>query len=293
MPGFKILWVQALGCGLSVNSSNVCMIGLLRDWLLDPAALLFLLSLALGMVLIKRRDSAPRSRSRYRRMRSAGGWKVVMFLWVSAYLLCTAPFVVNPLLATLEDPYSGAEDCPVGSHIVVLGGGVDSRVSNTGQFEYMSNATMARAAAAVRLGIAEPDTTIVVAGGALQQISEAAVMSAYLNTLGIDSQRIIQEGGSVNTRENALNVAQLLENAEIRGPVRLVTSAMHMSRASKSFRQVLDDKNIEICPVAVDFQALKNLPAWSWMPQTTTIVRFDKWFHEVIALLWYRHNGWI
>lgn len=275
------------------------MISLLRDWLLDPAAMLFLLSFVLGLMVIKRPasliQSGPDGASRYssRGKRIPRGWVAMMFLWVGAYLFCSAPFVVNPLLAQLEDPFLGAQSCVVGSHLVLLGGGVDSRVSDPAQFEFMSTATLARATATARLVMDEPGTRIIVAGGALRQVSEAAVISAYLAKLGVDSQRMILEDRSSNTRENALNVAQLLQGAQLRGPLRLVTSAMHMPRALRSFRQVLNDHNIEVCPVAVDFQALKNLPLWSWMPQTTTIARFDKWFHEVIALLWYGYRGWI
>jgi len=271
------------------------MTGLLRDWLLDPVALLFLLSLLLGLILIMGTWAASNSRSRVRSRRrlSAGVWSGVIGFWIAAFLFCAAPFVVNPLLALMEEPFADAAECPVGSHFVLLGGGVDSRLSEPGQFEFMSNATIARATAAARLGMAEPDSTIIVAGGALRQIPEAAVISAYLNLLGIERRRIIQEGRSANTRENALNVVQLLADEELHGPIRLVTSAMHMPRALQSFRQALNGAAIEVCPVAVDFQALQGLPPWSWMPQTSTIVRFDQWFHEVIALMWYRYKGWI
>ncbi|MFK7855177.1 MAG: YdcF family protein [Granulosicoccus sp.] len=216
-----------------------------------------------------------------------------MSVWIVVYLLFSAPFVVNPLLAQLEDQYSDTAACATGSHVVLLGGGVDSRLNEPTQFEFMSSSTLARAGAGSRLLKSEPETTVIVAGGALREISEASVIAAYLEAMGVEPARIIQEGRSANTRENAVNVAKLLEGEQLRGQLRLVTSALHMPRALQSFRRVLNEQGVEVCPVAVDFQALKNLPAWSWMPQTTTIVRFDKWLHEVIALSWYRHKGWI
>lgn len=271
------------------------MLSLLRDWLFDPVAVLFLLSLLLGFSSFRRsrRRSDSRSASSFRRRKNRVAWFVGMSLWVATYLLFSAPFVVNPLLAQLEDQFAGTAACSVGSHVVVLGGGVDSRLKEPTQFEFMSSSTLARAGAASRLIQSEPETTVIVAGGALREISEAEVIAAYLQAMGVEPARIIQEGRSANTRENAVNVARLLDSEQVRGELRLVTSALHMPRALQSFKQVLTKQGVEVCPVAVDFQALKNLPAWSWMPQTTTIVRFDKWLHEVIALQWYRYKGWI
>ena len=271
------------------------MISLLRDWLFDPVALLFLLSLVLGSTLARASGSRSKSRSgsRSRRRRGSGKWTLMLMLWIVLYLVASAPVVVNPLLAQLEDRNLGAAACPVSSHVVLLSGGVDSRVTDPMQYEYMSNATLARAAAATRLLLNEEKSTVIVAGGALQNISEASVISGYLEHAGVEERRIIQEGRSANTRENALNVVQLLSGEELVGPLRLVTSALHMPRALATFRRALGTSELEICPIAVDFRALKNLPAWSWMPQTTAVVKFDQWLHEVLALLWYRHEGWI
>ena len=217
----------------------------------------------------------------------------MMLGWLTAFLVCSAPSIVNPLLTTLEDQYPDSLMCEAGSHLVMLGGGVDSRVQSVIEFERMSRSTMARATATSRIAVSEPTLRLVVAGGALEDITEADVIANYWIALGVDDERIIREGRSSNTRENALNVAELLSDETLQGPLRLVTSALHMPRALHAFRKVLDEQGIEVCPVSVDREALTDMPLWAWVPQTTALVKFDKWLHEVAALAMYRLRGWI
>ncbi|MGQ7844960.1 YdcF family protein [Granulosicoccus sp. 3-233] len=273
------------------------MTSLLKAWLLDPLVLLFLLSLLLTSVLLigKRRGSrrAGRARSRIRTRGSNRRGLRLLLVWISAFLFCSAPVIVNPLIATLENPYLEVPACAAGSHLVVLGGGVDSRVVDASEFGRMGNATLTRATATAGMALAELDTRIIVAGGAVGKVAEAEVIASYLQRLGVNGDRLIKEADSATTRENALNVAGLLQAESIEGPVRLITSAMHMPRALLSFRQVLADSDIEVCPVSVDVQALKDVPWYALMPQTTAITRFEMLLHEAVALLVYRIKGWI
>ena len=262
------------------------MADLVRDWLLDPTALLFLASLVTLVALSQRR----RRRARHRSVR----WPALLiFAWMSVFLVFSAPTIVNPLLTTLEDQYPDTIACEMGSHLVMLGGGVDSRAHSANEFEHMSRSTMARASATARIANTEPALRLLVAGGALKSITEADMIATYWISQGIDNTRIIREARSSSTRENALFVAELLADETLQGPVRLVTSALHMPRALNAFRTVLDSRGIEVCPVSVDREALSDIPLWASMPQTTALVKFDKWLHEVVALAIYRLQGWI
>ena len=261
------------------------MTDLIQDWLLDPTALLFMVSAV--MILLLRRRSRPDSRSLSR-------WQVFFFVgWLTVFLFCTAPAVVNPLLATLENQYPDTQICESGSHLIVLGGGVDSRASNDTEFERMSISTMSRATSALRIASVEPQLRLIAAGGALASIAEADMIGNYWNAMGIDEKRIVRESSSSSTRENAINVARLLADERVQGPVRLLTSAMHMPRALLSFRHVMSEQGLEVCPVSVDQQEIPDVPLWALMPQTTALVKFDKWLHEIIALAVYRLRGWM
>lgn len=263
------------------------MAELIKHWFLDPTALLFLASLLTILVLLKRRQRSSRKRG-------SAKWRVALVVvWIAVFLFSSAPSVVNPLLTTLEDQYPESIVCEAGSHLVMLGGGVDSRVQSNLEFERMSRSTMSRASAAARIAIDEPQLRMVVAGGPLKVISEADVIASYWQALGIDNSRVLLEGSSLNTRENAVNVAALLATETIEGPVRLVSSALHMPRALNAFRKVFEEQGIALCPVSVGREALTDLPLWAWMPQTTALVKFDKWLHEVVAFGLYRMRGWI
>ncbi len=273
------------------------MTSLLEAWLIDPVALLFLLSLVLLFVMARaiRRRARLRRRATSSRRLPIWPW-IVSGLWVGSYLVCSAPVIVNPLIALMEDTYLHEAECAVSSHMIVLGGGVDSRISDVLEFDRMSAATLSRSMAAVRIMQDELDTRVVVSGGAVVgSIAEADVIAAYLEKMGVPAQRILRESGSANTRENAQYTVTLLIDEVVTGPVRLVTSAMHMPRALNSFRNVLATAGsaIEICPVSVDVQAFKGVPAYALMPQSTAIARFDLLLHETVALLNYRAKGWL
>lgn len=279
------------------------MLGLIRDWLLDPLALLLLLSVVLGLVLrgARRHTSRPggAARSQFRdgkrrKSRRLSRWALAgICLWFVLVVLSTAPIIVNPLVASLEGHYPSHDQCPAGSHVIVLGGGVDSRVTEANQFGAMSPATLTRATHAAHMALAEPDIRLVVAGGALNYVSEADVIATYLMTLGVSEERILRESASANTHQNALNVSELLATETLDGPLRLVTSAMHMPRALNTFKRAFKALGVSICPVSVDIQGLQNVPVYAWMPQLTALNKFDLWFHEVIALLVYRLRGWL
>ena len=261
------------------------MAELLKYWLFDPIALLFLASLAtlaITLIVASRKGAG------------IALWQWGMSLcWVVLFMICAAPSAVNPILTTLEDRYPDADSCQIGSHLIVLGGGVDSRVQSASEFERMSLATLARASTTARILEQEPSIRALVAGGAVRSVSEADVIAEYLVALGVDNDRIIREPLSKSTRENALEARKLLAQETIEGPVMLVTSAMHMPRALASFRQVFIDDDVSFCPVSVDRQAFRVMPRKAWLPQTSALLKFDKWLHEIAAISAYKLKGWM
>lgn len=262
------------------------MVELLKNWILDPAALVFFVS-GLAIALAFFSGSSKRGRSRWRSVLLIG------FPWLAVCLVSGAPSIVNPLLTELEERYPVSIACEQGSHLVMLGGGVDSRITSANEFERMSQSTLARASAALRIGLAEPGLTMIASGGALRKVSEADVVGNYWNALGIDNRRILREADSGNTRENAIKVATLLESHDVAGQVRLVTSALHMPRALNTFRTVFESKGMQVCPVSTHREAIPDIPIWASVPQTTSVVKFNKWLHEVVALGAYKAKGWI
>jgi uncharacterized SAM-binding protein YcdF (DUF218 family) len=84
--------------------------------------------------------------------------------------------------------------------------------------------------------IENPKTLVIVSGGrgTKQQLSEAAVMKAYLIDKGINQDRILTEEQSVNTTGNMKFSKQLMrENAT----VAIVTNGFHIFRSNRLARK--------------------------------------------------------
>lgn len=263
------------------------------DWLLDPLALLFLLSLALGLAWVSGGAGAGRRRGG---RGVAARRAAVLLAWVGCFLTASAPAIVNPLVDALESRHPVDVVCPVGTPLVVLGGGVDTRARSADEFERMRPATLARTAAAERLARAEPAVPLLLSGGGLagdaSRVSEADVMARLLVSRGIDPARLVREVRSGDTAGNARESAALLARpdaaeGERLPPVRLVTSALHMPRALAVFRAI----GFEACPVPVRPIALEGVPPWALMPQTTALAKFDELLHELVATAVYRLRG--
>lgn len=247
---------------------------LILDWLLDPMGLVLLWTAALALVaaVTHGRRSLPRSLA-------------IGLVWYAGIAFVSAPAVVNPLVGALERKVAPGE-CAAGTPLIVLGGGVSGRQPDVSRFEAMSPATLTRLSAAARLALRD-DAVLIVSGGAIGLVSEADFMADFLVRLGLAPERIVREARALSTAENAERIAALLAGADASAGSsipRLVTSALHMPRAVASFQAV----GMSVCPVPVDRQAIDDVPRWALWPQTTALVKFDRWWHEQLASLAYR-----
>ena len=173
----------------------------------------------------------------WRGRRGARAWAAA----AAAAVLATGLLPVGDLaLGALEMPPARAAPARVDG-IVVLGGGEDVGAAlrwgapalNHGGDRLVAAATLARA---------HPGARVVFSGGsgALRDLggpprSEADVAGAVLRGLGLDPARLVLEGASRSTAENA----RLARAAAAPAPGEtwlLVTSAAHMPRALRSFR---------------------------------------------------------
>ena len=78
---------------------------------------------------------------------------------------------------------------------------------------------------------ANPETKVIVSGGQgyNEPISEAEGMQGYLETAGIDPERILVEDASTNTTQNLIFSGELLDKSE--DSVVVITNNFHMFRA--------------------------------------------------------------
>ncbi len=245
-------------------------LNLIRDWLIDPVGLLFMLSLVFLLVLAFKRINLCLI--------------IATCVWVGSVCFVSAPVIINPMLLHFENQFIEEPACLDARPIVVLGGGVDSRAVRADEAHYMDHATFVRSEKAKQLSMRFPDAPVLVAGGALVEVSEAAVVANYLRNAGVAEKRIHEEGNSANTFENAINIKQLIDDRAFDEHIVLITSALHMKRA----KAVFEKQDLIVCPVAVDRHGLDGIPFYAFWPQISAMQKFDLLLHEALAWVLYK-----
>ena len=154
---------------------------------------------------------------------------------------------------------------------------------------YLGRETYVRCLYAAQLSRQWPAVPIVVTGGSLETWLPpyAVAMRDELVRRGVAPERIVVEGQSHSTYENAVNTAALLRQRNVK-KVALVTSASHMRRAEAAFRR----QGVVVAPAACAFYSIFTIepPDLVW-PSPTAIAWNDSLIHEILGLAWYRIKG--
>ncbi len=205
-------------------------------------------------------------------------------------LLALAIFPVGALVVqALENRIPPPKDLPaeVGG-IVVLGGMIDQFVSEArgqpsigGAVERLTEfATLARR---------YPDAKLIFTGGSGnlsdQTIKESDEVKPFLESLGLDTTRVLFEGDSRNTYENAVYSKQIGEpGAE---PWILVTSAFHMPRALGCFRET----GWTVIPYPVDYATSGTMELRAGFNLIAGLSSLSFATHEWLGLMFYYLTG--
>lgn len=195
------------------------------------------------------------------------------------------------LLRPLEARYPRTETPPAHvAGIIVLGGGFESGV-NLVRGSYELNAAGDRFVEAAALARRYASAKILVSGGrgslGLEGETDVTTAPRLFAALGIAPERLILEGESRDTYENAQFTKRLIQPKAGENWV-LVTSAFHMPRAIGLFRKA----GFEVTPWPVDFRTrgdegfglAKDGPADSLLTMSLAV-------REWLGLLAYRLAG--
>lgn len=144
------------------------------------------------------------------------------------------------LIAPLEDRFTRPPLAPKDvAAIIVLGGGIDGEVSHARQLTELT-AGGDRFVEGLRLAHQYPHARLVISGGFGSMVAEgesdADAARRFYTAFGISADRLILEGDSRSTAENATFTRSLLAN-QTQGATLLVTSAFHMPRSVAFFRR--------------------------------------------------------
>ncbi len=245
------------------------------DLLLAPLtwALLFL---GLGLVL--------RRRARLARLLGVLGLAVL-------YAFSTEPVSSALMRATEAGAVSTFRPDVTYDAVIVLGGGLDpAATERSGRPEY--NAAPERILRGFELLREGRARQVLISGGSLdprpEAVVEAEVLSKQLQAWGIPAERIVTEGKSRNTRENAVASERLIREHGWK-TLLLVTSAAHMPRAAGCFAAV--GLRPDTLPVDVRTSSTP-LRRMSWLPRAGNLSQSTDALRELAGRVVYERRGW-
>lgn len=213
---------------------------------------------------------------------------------VLAYWFVSAPFGSMLLIAPLVRGFHSIEDprqAGAAGAIVVLGGGIRDLKARSESLAYPYESTTLRLLEAARVfHLFEGRLLIVTSGGiaqAGQRVSEAAVMADALERLHVPRDRIVLEGSSRTTYEQAVLVTRLLKARGIDRFI-LVTTPTHMSRAARVFRA----QQVDIVPSVSALMPERTRARLFFMPNEDAFDVSNDAAYDYAGLVYYWARGW-
>ncbi len=200
------------------------------------------------------------------RHRIAWGLGLLALLWAGAWSM---PVASVWLRAQVEAPYPplALEQVPQAGALVVLGGGMSAPTAQRPYGDLTSAGD--RIWHAARLFHAGKAPLLVLSGGSgdgPDAVPEAEAMRLFLRDLGVPDSAMLLERHSGNTRQNASLTAALLAQRGITR-VLLVTSALHMARATAHFEAA----GLSVVPAATDHESLSPPSSSRFLPSADAL----------------------
>jgi uncharacterized SAM-binding protein YcdF (DUF218 family) len=113
-------------------------------------------------------------------------------------------------------------------------------------------------------------------------VTESELARVFYQQQGLDMARVRLEDGSRNTRENAQQVAKLLDG-RCPEPWLLVTSAWHIRRSMAEFEAEFSKINCKVTPYPVDFRTGESTPLTEYSLAHSPL-RWQTALHEWLGL---------
>jgi uncharacterized SAM-binding protein YcdF (DUF218 family) len=216
---------------------------------------------------------------RWRRLAAA-------MLWGGLVVLGLLGFEAGPhaLLRALENRYPVPTAEAVGRHVgvIVLGGATEHSDIYQAHGQVPLGQAAERFSVPVGLLRQHPQLQLVFSGGEgrllTTGVTEAELAKAFYQQQGVDMGRVVLEGGSRTTRENAIQVAAML-GERCKQPWLLVTSAWHMPRSVPEFEAV----GCQVTPYPVDFRTGATT-AWTEYSLARSLLLWQTALHEWLGL---------
>ncbi len=249
------------------------------DFLLKKFVSMFLMPLPIGVFFI-----VLALLLLYRNKVKKAQWMLTFsIIWL--FLFSYPPFA-NTLLHHIESKHPTLHTTPEDiKYIYVLGGGhhTDESLPITSQ---VVDTSVVRLNEGIRLYRQLGNNAKIIVSGyhGLYDITEHAVMQKKLAvSLGVDGNDIILHLGTRDTQEEAEAGKALLGKK----PFILVTSASHMTRALKFFKQ----EGLSPIPAPTNHRASTKHPNYTNFFSSKALMKSRLVFHEYLGLIWQKLKG--
>jgi len=253
---------------------------------LYPLGLICILSL-IALVLLWRRKSRLAT--------------IPVTLILVVVLISSNAWVSDWLVRSLEFQNLPPADLPKADAIVVLGGCTKPKIPPRPWVDVADEAD--RVLHAANLYKAGKAPKIILSGGRVDwegnnPVPESEDMAMILRAMGVPEAALIQEPTSRNTRENAVNVKQIVQSQKI-GRMLLVTSALHMPRSLRIFQKLGMD--VIAAPtdywivenVRNEYQASPQAMTLSLLPEAERLRLTTRALKEYVGIVVYWLRGWV
>jgi uncharacterized SAM-binding protein YcdF (DUF218 family) len=215
---------------------------------------------------------------------------------VGAAALCLYAFSIEPVSNALERGVESSavktvRDTVTYDAAILLGGMVDVDASTASAARCYDD-NVERLLAVFDLLRSGRARSAVISGGVHEPegipVVEASLLARQLEDWGISPARLVVDDRAINTRENALNVADI---ARVRGwkDLVMVTSAYHVRRALGCFNAV----GLAVDVLPVDFRAYDpGVRSGSWLPRAASLFVSTSALREWFGRGVYAAKGW-
>jgi uncharacterized SAM-binding protein YcdF (DUF218 family) len=214
--------------------------------------------------------------------------KVLIGLSALGFALLTVTPIGPAMMLVLEERFPQPRALPERiDGIVVLGGVVNPVLSSTGGTAF--NCSTARLLDAVALARRHPEAKLALVGHGMFPVgySDGGLAKKFIVSEGIAPERVIVEGKSRTTHENAVYAKRLMQPAP-GGAWVLITSAFHMPRAVGAFRA----GGWHVIPYPVDFSIDPGTDLRASFSLVDGLDDSTLAGHEWVGLVAYRLMGW-
>ncbi len=215
--------------------------------------------------------------------------RILLIITLAVLLVFTNPMLLDFALKKWEPKPVAVESLKTYDIGIVLGG-FAGYISESDNVEL--TAAGDRIWQAVSLYKQGKIKKILISGGGWKKTKlEAEAVRDILLLWGIPAEDILAEAGSLNTRENAKNTADLIAATQPGAKCLLITSALHMPRALACFRKAGLDPDT----FPADHISHRSDTFWldQLVPKAVVLTTWDRIINEWVGMVVYKMQGYI